>query len=224
MTSLHEPESRQIRVLLVEDDRPLRLTMAKSVALSPAMKCVGDFGDAQSALDEAVTLAPDVAVIDLKLPGLDGISLISMLKQLLPECDILVLTAHDDPDTIYSAIKAGARGYLLKTCTTKDLLRSIVDLREGESPMSPVIARKVLEFFRNGSAEHTPRSTLPLVLSSREEGILALIAKGHVIKELPDLLEVTEATIRFHLRQIYKKLHVNNLTHAVLKYLDVKAR
>lgn len=207
----------QIRVLLVEDDDELRNCLVTAINRSPAMKCVGAFSNAEEALDNIVRLVPEVIVLDLVLPGMDGVACTAALKQLLPDSEVLVLTAVDTPQLVLSVIKAGARGYLMKQSSPEHLLQGIQDVWDGGSPMNPVIARMVLESFNSS----TPSGVLPSEsLTPREEEILQLLVRGTMIKSIPSTLNISINTVRFHLRQIYKKLHVTNMTQAVVRYLE----
>lgn len=214
-------EVGQIRVVLIEDDTGLRDRLESAVRSAPALKWLAGFGTAEEALQNIVQLSPDVVVVDLNLPGMAGVPCIVELKQLLPDSEVLVLTAFDDNDLVLGAIKAGARGYLIKRSSPDELLQSIQDVWNGGAPMNPVVARKVLELFAAPSkAQASSGKVSHQSLTKREEEILQLLAQGSVVKEIPDILKITEFTVRFHLRHIYKKFHVNNQTQAVIKYLE----
>lgn len=177
------------------------------------MMFLEDFANAEDALAKAAKLEPDVAVIDIVLPGIDGISCIAKLKQAVPHCLVLVLTAFDDSEKIFRALKAGASGYLIKSANPNELVQGILDVWAGGAPMTASVARKVVESFK------TSQNPTCEILTPREEEILGLLAKGYLTKEISDTVGVSDATVRFHLRNIYAKLHVNNRTQAILKYL-----
>lgn len=205
----------QIRTILIEDSATVRGMLAEVVQKSPALSLLAQFGTAEEAIANAARLAPDVAVVDIMLPGMDGISCIAALKKAVPGCQILMLTAFEDAERVFSALKAGASGYLVKSSNPNDLVQGIQDVWSGGAPMSASVARMVVESFH--SASMTPRFHM---LTSREEEILSLLAQGHLTKEIADAVGVSYTTVRFHLRNIYTKLHVNSRTQAVLKYLS----
>ena len=203
----------QIRVILIEDNRELLETLAEAVRRSPALNLLGCFTSAEDALQAIQTLKPQVAVADLHLPGIDGVALTAALKRSLPQCEVLVLTVFDDADTILRALKAGATGYLIKGKHIHRIVEAILEVWDGSAPMSAAIARKVVESFHSGS--HSVDSSL----SSKEESILRLLAQGKLNKEIADTMGIALTTVRFHLKNIYQKLHVSNRTEAALKYL-----
>lgn len=191
----------------------MRETLVEKIEQSPALMLLGHYGTAEDALAQASKLAPDVAVIDIVLPRMDGISCVAALKKAVPNCQVLMLTAFEDSERVFNALKAGASGYLVKTTNPNELLEAIQEVWAGGAPMSATVARKVVgSFHESGHAGHE-------LLTSREEEILSLLARGHLTKEIADIVGVSYATVRFHLRNIYTKLHVNSRTQAVLKYL-----
>jgi DNA-binding NarL/FixJ family response regulator len=198
-----------------QDSASVRALLAAVVQESPALVLIDQFSTAEEALAHSSKLAPDVAVVDIQLPGMDGISCIAALKKSVPSCQILMLTAFEDSERVFSALKAGASGYLIKSSNLHDLVQSIQDVWAGGAPMSASVARRVVESFHEST--QTPRS---YPLTAREEEILSLLAQGFVTKEIAEKVGVSYATVRFHLRNIYTKLHVNNRTQAILKYLS----
>lgn len=210
-------EVGQIRVALVEDDEELREKLAGVVRKAPALRLVGHFPTAESALRRISSLAPDVVVMDLALPGRDGVFCTASLKQQLPKTQVLVLTAFSDVDLVTKALKAGASGYLIKRSAPCELPRAIEEVWEGGSPMSASIARLVVESFREVREDSGNFSQM---LTPREESVLRLLSRGFSTKEIAENLFISYPTVRFHLRHIYSKLHVNNRTQAVLKYLQ----
>lgn len=220
-TSPNSADRGQIRVVLIEDDANLRESLVGAIKRCPALTWLADFGSAEEALENIAQLSPDVAVVDLNLPGMSGIACTRAMKQVLPDCEALVLTTFDDTERVLAAIKAGARGYLVKGASSKELLQAIQDVADGGAPMTPAIARKVLESFKSPTLSAEPSGPeIHESLTEREKEILQLLAQGKVIKEIPDIIHVSQSTVRFHLRSIYKKLHVNNLTQAVVRYLE----
>lgn len=193
----------------------MRVMLAAAVQESPALDLLDQFGSAEDALANVARLMPDVAVVDILLPGMDGISCISALKKEVPGCQILMLTAFEDSEKVFSALKAGASGYLIKSSNPNDLVQSIQDVWAGGAPMSASVARRVVESFHESA--QSPRL---YPLTAREEEILGFLAQGYLTKEIAGRVGVSYATVRFHLRNIYTKLHVNSRTQAVLKYMS----
>lgn len=189
--------------------------LAEMVQRSPALALLAQFGSAEEAMESVARLMPDVAVVDIVLPGMDGIRCIAALKKAVPGCQILMLTASENSDSVFSALKAGASGYLVKSSNLHELVQGIQDVWSGGAPMSASVARMVVESFHE-TAE-TPRLH---VLTAREAEVLEHLAQGYLTKEIADKVGVSYATVRFHLRNIYTKLHVNSRTQAIVKYLS----
>lgn len=207
----------QVRVCVIEDDPDLRTTLAQVVRLSPALHLVGDFESGERALRLLPEIRPQVAVVDLQLPGMDGFELTRAIRRMLPDCEVLVLTMRNDAEAMFQALRAGATGYLLKSRHTRGIVQAILDVWNGGAPMSAAVARKVVESFRASGPDSLP-------LTRREEQILDLLSRGHLNKEIADATGVAETTVRFHLKNIYRKLEVNSRTEAVVAYLDFRAR
>lgn len=207
----------QIQVVLIEDDELVLEKLIDTVRKSPALKLLGYFSDAEAALRKIPKLVPNVVVTDLMLPGRDGIACTAAIKQALPATQVLILTAFSDTNLVMGALKAGASGYLIKRNASEELVHAIQDIWEGGSPMNSAIARKVVESFHNiPLALSGPRETL----TPREDAILRLLSQGFAAKEIAGKLFISYATVRFHLQNIYEKLHVNNRAQAILKYLS----
>jgi DNA-binding NarL/FixJ family response regulator len=152
--------------------------------------------------------------MDIQLPGMSGITCVARLKELLPDVQVIILTVYADPDRIFSAIRAGASGYLLKRSAPARLLQAIREVQAGGAPMSGAIARKVFGYFQD-----QPRAGAEAEkLSTREREILELIIRGLSNKEIADRLSVSISTLRWHLKQIYKKLHVHSRVEVVIKF------
>ncbi len=211
-----DEETDQIRVVLIEDDEELRGKLADAVKKSPALKLLAHFPSAETALKKIPSLVPDVVVMDILLPGRDGISCTVAVKQALPKTQVLVLTAFSDTNLVMAALKAGASGYLIKRSAPEELLQAIQDVWEGGAPMSAAIARQVVESFHEVSST---ASGARESLTPREDAVLHLLSQGFSTKEIAEKLFISYPTVRFHLRHIYEKLHVNNRTQAILKYL-----
>lgn len=203
-----------IRVCLVEDHRATRETFAKLLGLAPGIECVGVCSDGIEALKRIPGLQPDVVLMDINLPGRNGIECVTELKRTLPATEFIMLTTYDDTDLIFDALRAGACGYLLKRSAPEELARAIQDTMRGGSPMSMEIARRVVSHF------HRTDDTSATNLAPREREILGLLAKGLAYKEIADHLNLSPHTIHNRLRGIYRKLQVKSGPEAVAKFLQ----
>jgi len=204
-----------IKVAIVEDNREIREGLAVLINGSPGFACVATYPNAEEALDELPREAPDVVLMDIRLPKMSGIDCVAGLKERLPALQIMMLTMYEDDELIFQSLLAGATGYVLKKTPPAELLQAIQSLHNGGSPMSSQIARKVVQAFQQiGKARQEIEA-----LTERETEIISYLAKGHHDKEIADALFVSVETIRTHIRNIYKKLHVHSRTEAALKYL-----
>ncbi len=203
-----------IKVAIVEDSRTTREGLERTIDLAPGYECVCSCSTGEEALQAVVPHAPDIILMDIQLPGITGIECVARLKELLPDSQFLMLTVYEDPDRVFSALRAGANAYLLKRSTPEQLFGAIRDVLDGGAPMSGAIARKVVAYFRD------QQSTTEAVenLSRRESEVLELIVHGFSNKEIAGRLGLSVETLRWHLRQIYRKLHVHSRTEAALKY------
>jgi len=212
--ALSEPP-RVIRVAVVEDEDWMRGSLAGQIANSPQLECVGRYGSGEEALRHLPDVRPDVVLMDINLPGIDGIECVRRLKECLPRTNVLMLTVYEESDKIFDSLKAGASGYLLKRAPEQELMEAIEQVHAGGSPMTGLIARKVVHFFKQlGQA-------LPELekLSPREREILDLLSEGASYKEIASTLSLSIHTIRMHIRGIYRKLHVHSRGEVVAKYL-----
>lgn len=208
------PQSPTIRVAIVEDDAQLRAGLVQQLERAPDIRCIAALPDAEQALIQLPEIVPEVVLMDINLPGKSGIDCVRLLKARLPRVQFLMLTVYEDADLIFRSLQAGATGYLLKRSVPDDLLAAIRDLHAGGAPMSPLIARKVVESF-------TPRVAPgpPMNLSPREREIVEALSQGDSYKEIADRLGISITTVRTHLQRIYEKLQVNNRTEAVVRFL-----
>jgi DNA-binding NarL/FixJ family response regulator len=209
------PES-MIKVALVEDDAKLRDTLKRFLAGQPGLRCLGDYANAESALVGIPKDRPDVVLMDINLPGINGVECVRRLKPLLPATQIIMLTVYQNTEHIFNALAAGATGYLLKQTPPAELLAAIRDVHDGGSPMSSHIARKIVQSFQK-SPSVAPEAE---ALSPREAQVLEHLAKGFHYKEIADMMGVSYATVHTHIRHIYEKLHVRSRTEAVAKHLS----
>jgi DNA-binding NarL/FixJ family response regulator len=205
-----------IRVCIVEDDPKTREGFVKILRHAPEIVCLGNYASVEEAEREIPKIMPDVVLMDINLGSGSGIDCVIGLKRLHPKLQFLMLTTYDDSEMIFNSLRAGASGYLLKRTAATELLAAIMEVHEGGSPMSMQIARKVVSHFHQ---IRKPASDVEL-LTDREQGILALLAKGLPYKQIADQLCISPSTVHGHLHKIYGKLHVQSRTEAVVKFLD----
>ncbi len=207
--------TQPIQVAIVEDDKGLRDNLCEWIGQHTTLACIGAFGSAEDAISSLTSCRPEVWLVDINLPRLSGIAFVARLSETQPQAKALMLTAYEDGERIFEALKAGATGYLLKRHATRQLLDSIQQLHAGGAPMSPEVARKVVTHFHHSRQQHADLDTL----TSRERDILDHLSKGSAYKEIAITLDISIDTVRTHLRKIYDKLHVHSRTEAVVKYL-----
>ncbi len=205
-----------IKVAIVEDNDKIREGLATLIDGSQGFVCSETCESAEEALRRLPAYRPDVVLMDIQLPRMTGIECVERLKQHHPEIEFMMLTVYEDDEKVFKSILAGASGYILKRTPPAELLEAIREVHEGGSPMSDQIARKVVQAFREmgKSSKETEN------LSEREMDILSYLAKGYHDKEIADKFFLSVKTVRTHLRNIYKKLHVRSRTQAVLKFLQ----
>ncbi len=205
-----------IRVAIVDDDDGVRTKLGHAVARFAGCACVGQFASAEEALAELPASGPDVVLMDINLPGMNGIECVRQIKSAHPAMEFIMLTVYEDTESVFNALAAGASGYLLKLATRPELLDAIQRVHAGGSPMTSHIARKVVQSFRH-PAPTEPETTK---LSPREQQVLEYLARGFLYKEISSALGISYDTVHNHIRHIYEKLHVRSRTQAVTKYLD----
>ena len=205
----------KISVSIVEDDPPVRASLARLIDSSSGCRCVSRHGSAEKALQEIPGIKPDVVLMDINLPGINGVECVRRLKPLLPATQIIMLTVYQNTENIFDALTAGATGYLLKQTPPDELLAAIQEVHAGGSPMSSHIARKIVLSFQRTP----PLSPEAQSLTPREGEVLDLLAKGFLYKEIAGKTKTTYATVHTHIRHIYEKLHVRSRTEAVARHL-----
>jgi len=205
-----------IKIAIVEDDDVIRNSLAALIRRARALQLTGDYPDGETALREIPPHAPDVVLMDINLPGMNGVECVQRLKPQLPGAQIIMLTVYQNTEHIFNALAAGATGYLLKQTPPAELLAAIRDVHAGGSPMSSHIARKIVQSFQHVPAEPAGAQAL----SPREAEVLDLLAKGFLYKEIAEQMKVSYATVHTHIRHIYEKLHVRSRTEAVAKHLN----
>ncbi len=204
-----------INVWLVEDNETFRNTVARALTRVPGLKCSHRYPNAEEALDSLEQgIVPDVILLDVELPGINGVEAVKRIKALCPSTRIIMLTVVDSHNKIFNAICAGASGYLLKTSSAEKLVEAIKEVRGGDAPMTPQVARSVLDMF-----SRLPGPRQDYGLTDRERKILELMVTGLIKKEIADQLSISYHTVDTHLRNIYSKLHVHTRTGAVAKAL-----
>jgi DNA-binding NarL/FixJ family response regulator len=207
--------TKPIRVSIIEDDEWIRENLATQISRKEGFTCVRCYGSGEAALSEIGKDLPDVVLVDINLPKMNGIECVRKLKALAPGVLILMLTAYEDSDKIFKSLLAGASGYLLKRTPQEEILQAIADVHRGNSPMTGHIARKVVQYFnQRGVTENEIEK-----LSNREREVLDRLAEGIPYKEIADTLSLSIDTVRMHIKGIYSKLHVHSRGEAVAKYL-----
>lgn len=207
-------------IAIVEDNKPLANTLREMVNQLTDVSCIGVWHSGEDALVKIPAFGPDIVLMDINLPGIDGIETTSRLKQVMPDLQIIMFTIYLDHDKIFDALKAGACGYILKRSAATDLPRALADLAEGGAPMSPEIARRVVQTFHRPPSAPLPPADDSEKLTKRENEILSHLATGLANKEIADKLGISTETVRVHLKRIYEKLHVHSRTEAALKFRD----
>ena len=204
-----------ITVSIVEDNEQLRGTLVRVLNRAEGFRCVSDYASAEAALEALPKDKPDVVLMDINLPGMNGVECVSRLKQVIPASQAVMLTVYEDTDNIFNALAAGASGYLLKRTKTPELLEAIREVHRGGSPMTTHIARKVTQSFRKAG----PSTQATENLSEREQEVLDCLSQGFLYKEIADKLGISYETVHTYIRRIYEKLQVRTRTEAVAKFL-----
>lgn len=206
-----------ITVAIVEDDVSIRDTLVHWIKRARDFACVGEFPDTESAVANIVSCEPQVALVDVNLPGLSGIECVRTLKPLMPATQFVMLTVYEDATHIFDALSAGATGYLLKHTPREALIAALREVHSGGSPMTSNIARKVVQALQvtTSKAKSTDQ------LSKRENEVLSLLAQGYLYKEIADAIGICLPTVNSYIRRIYEKLQVQSRAQAVAVYADL---
>ncbi len=204
-----------IRVSIIEDDDWIRQNLADRIEQTPGFICAGAYRTGEEALTKLPGLAPNVILMDINLPKMNGIECVRQIKALIPSAQVLMLTVYEDSDKIFNSLLAGASGYLLKRTPQAEILEAIADVHRGNSPMTGHIARKVVQYFNQRGVSSVAVENL----SQREREVLEFLAQGRPYKEIASLLAVSLDTVRVHIKGIYGKLHVHSRGEAVARYL-----
>ena len=205
-----------IAVAIVEDVCETRENLIALLREEEGLSLLNAYANAEDAVRGIPIDRPNVALVDIRLPHMSGIDCVAKLKAQMPELEVLMVTTYEEPDLIFNSLRAGAKGYVLKSAPPEELIQAIRQVHAGGAPMSMQIARKVVDYFtiRGRVAPETD------ALSPREQEVLTLLAEGFLYKEISDKLDINVTTVRTHLRRIYEKLHVRCRTEATAKFLQ----
>lgn len=209
---------KAIKVVIYEDNRDLREGMTFLIQATPELEWLGSFGDCLQTKEQISSLQPDVVLMDIDLPGINGIEATAVVKTIAPKIQVIILTVFDNEEQIFQAIRNGASGYLLKHIPPSEIIQAIFEVHYGGSPMTANVARKVLQFFQ----QQPKAKSMDYHLSPRELDILRGLMKGYSYKLIADELSISIDTVRSHIRSIYEKLQVNSKTEAILKAINEK--
>lgn len=204
-----------ITISIVEDNEQLRATLCRLINREEGFRCVSQYGDAESALEALPKEKPEVVLMDINLPKMNGVECVRKLKQVSPEILTVMLTAYEDTENIFAALSAGASGYLLKRAPRAELLDAIREVKRGGSPMTTHIARKVVQSFQKPTASNDATENL----STREQEVLDCLSQGLIYKEIAEKLGISYETVHTYIRRVYEKLQVRTRTEAVAKFL-----
>jgi DNA-binding NarL/FixJ family response regulator len=204
-----------ISVAIIEDEEETSQVISELLA-DAGLNCLGIYPTAEAALISIPVIFPEVALVDINLPGMSGIECTERLKRLAPKTEVLMLTTYMDSDLIFDSLRAGAKGYVLKNAPPSELIQAIEQVRAGGAPMSMQIARKVVEHFSRVGRPRTGVETL----TDREEAVLALLAQGFHYREISENIGVSLAAVKKRLHRVYEKLQVQTRTEATVKFLQ----
>lgn len=204
-----------ITVSIVEDNEQLRNTLVRVINRAEGFKCVSNYGSAEAALEGLPRDKPEVVLMDINLPGMNGVECVRQLKQRGVPTLVVMLTVYEDTENIFNALAAGASGYLLKRTKSAELIEAIREVHTGGSPMTTHIARKVIQSFQRSGPSSSPSENL----SQREQEVLECLSQGFLYKEIAEKLGISYETVHTYIRRIYEKLQVRTRTEAVAKFL-----
>jgi DNA-binding NarL/FixJ family response regulator len=207
-----------ITVSIVEDDAKLRETLARYLTAQPGIRCASTYPNAEAALADLPRVLPDVVLMDINLPGMNGIECVTRLRAAVPTLKIIMLTVFEEGEQVFKALSAGAFGYLVKSSRPAKIIEAIREVRAGGSPMSSNIARQVVQSFQAQATATAATRAETDTLSGREEEVLQALSKGHTYKQIAADLGISLGTVRTYIQRIYEKLHVHSHAEAVMKF------
>ena len=199
-----------IRIVIYDDNQQRRESLTALLALTDGMKCVASFPDCSHVTDDMKMHYPDVVLMDIEMPNVDGISGVSSIKKDFPDIRIIMQTVYEDEEKIFASLKAGAEGYILKNASAEKITQSIEEVYQGGAYMTPSVALRVMNYFNKPVQEEDKYK-----LTTREKDVLKLLSEGHSYKMVADSLGISYFTVNAHIKKIYEKLHVHSLGEAV---------
>ncbi len=209
-------------IVILEDNKDFKEALILGFETTPDLKCIASFSKIKDLMQQLPDIYPDLFWLDISLPDGTSIDVISQIKEIYPNSLCMICSIHDDDEKIFNALKAGADGYLLKGTNISKILEGIYDLFNGGSPMSPFIARRVLNSFVSAQNDNPKETDALKELTKREVDILSGLAQGFLYKEVANNYNIGLETVKKHVQNIYRKLHVQNRSEAIVKYLNAK--
>src|SRR6187551_1382592 len=209
-----------LRIALFDDNKNIRESIGMLLSTDPAFELVGSFSHVLDSTDDVRNCNPDIILMDIEMPGMSGIEAVRTIKKSFPQVQVLMQTVFEDDDRVFDSICGGASGYILKNYLNTKLVDAINELQYGGSPMSPSIARKVLNKMQSVSAVIKPEEAPDYRLTAREKEVLSCLVNGLSYKMIASDLGISYETVRSHVKKIYEKLHVASLTEVVAKAIN----
>ncbi len=209
---------KKIKVIVFEDNRHLRESLQLLLSSSSEFECIGAYADTRHIIAAVDKLMPDVILMDIEMPVMNGIEATHLIKQKFPEIPVLILTVFDDSERIFQSLQAGGNGYLLKNSSPDKILDAIRQVYQGSSALSPLVAKKVIQFFQSG----LPALQNDYHLTPKEKELLQHLVDGKSYKMIADVMLVTLETVKSHVKNVYRKLHVSSSCEAVVKAIKQK--
>jgi NarL family two-component system response regulator LiaR len=203
-----------ISISIIEDHEQYRILLTNMIHNNDKFLIIGSYSSAEEALQSIIKYPPDIAIVDIRLKNISGIDFILQSKAKIPNTQFLICSAYQNSENIFNALRAGASGYIVKGATPEEIQNAVLELYDGGAPMSPYIAKKVINLLHG-------REPVNFNLTDRELEVLSLLSKGHLYKEISDMLFISINTVKNHCKNIYKRLHVQNKTEAVNKYRNL---
>lgn len=199
-----------IRIVIYDDNDQRRDSLKALFALTPGMTCVADFPDCSHVEDDMHRLSPDIVLMDIEMPGVNGINAVTMIKSECPEIRVIMQTVFEDEEKIFAALQAGAEGYILKSAPAERITQCIRDVHAGGAYMTPSVALNVMQYFAEKTKQHESYGMTP-----KEQEVLKLLSEGLSYKMVADRLGISFFTVNAHVKKIYDKLHVHSLSEAM---------